>query len=146
LGIVPGANRPIIIVEAVNVDITSDPKQAGGEARLIQVATGLIASVGPEVSVDQICAASGLSKGAFYHHFRSKRELMLRVVAELCAGPPLAAAVWLRLLPLARRDPVVAALLARHLGWQDGEPTARLASALAIGNEVARTLGRRRAA
>src|SRR5512144_2636319 len=31
-------------------------------------------------SVDDICAEAGISKGAFYHHFKSKQELFLALL------------------------------------------------------------------
>lgn len=36
-----------------------------------------------DITVDMICAACGLSKGAFYHHFSSKEELMLQHFLQL---------------------------------------------------------------
>lgn len=36
-----------------------------------------------EVAVEDVCAAAGLGKGSFYHHFRSKDELFLHVVGLL---------------------------------------------------------------
>jgi AcrR family transcriptional regulator len=35
------------------------------------------------VSIDQICEACGISKGGFYHHFKSKSELFLQGVSSL---------------------------------------------------------------
>lgn len=43
---------------------------------LMEAAFGLVRRQGlAATSVDQICAAAGVSKGAFFHHFRSKDEL-----------------------------------------------------------------------
>ncbi|MBK9928116.1 MAG: TetR/AcrR family transcriptional regulator [Anaerolineales bacterium] len=33
-----------------------------------------------KASVDDICAEAGISKGAFYHHFKSKQELFLAIL------------------------------------------------------------------
>ena len=33
-----------------------------------------------KASVDEICAEAGISKGAFYHHFKSKQELFLALM------------------------------------------------------------------
>lgn len=33
-----------------------------------------------KASVDEICGEAGISKGAFYHHFRSKQELFLALL------------------------------------------------------------------
>jgi TetR/AcrR family transcriptional repressor of nem operon len=44
--------------------------------RLLNAALGLIRSKGYEAaSVDELCRAAGVTKGAFFHHFRSKEEL-----------------------------------------------------------------------
>lgn len=43
---------------------------------LMEAAFGLVRRQGlSATSVDEICAAAGVSKGAFFHHFRSKEEL-----------------------------------------------------------------------
>lgn len=43
---------------------------------LMEAAFGLVRRQGlAATSVDEICAAAGVSKGAFFHHFRSKDEL-----------------------------------------------------------------------
>ncbi|MBA4225445.1 MAG: TetR/AcrR family transcriptional regulator [Hyphomonas sp.] len=43
---------------------------------LMEAAFGLVRQQGlSATSVDEICAAAGVSKGAFFHHFRSKEEL-----------------------------------------------------------------------
>jgi TetR/AcrR family transcriptional repressor of nem operon len=44
--------------------------------RLLDAALGLIRTRGYEATtVDELCAAAGVTKGAFFHHFRSKEEL-----------------------------------------------------------------------
>ncbi len=43
---------------------------------LMEAAFGLVRQKGLNAtSVDEICAAAGVSKGAFFHHFKSKEEL-----------------------------------------------------------------------
>lgn len=43
---------------------------------LMEAAFGLVRRQGlSATSVDEICAAAGVSKGAFFHHFKSKEEL-----------------------------------------------------------------------
>ncbi|HRK69481.1 MAG TPA: TetR family transcriptional regulator, partial [Hyphomonas sp.] len=43
---------------------------------LMQAAFGLVRTKGlAATSVDDICAAAGASKGAFFHHFKSKDDL-----------------------------------------------------------------------
>ena len=37
-------------------------------------------------SVDEICQAAGISKGAFYHHFPSKQQLFLSIIEDWLRG------------------------------------------------------------
>lgn len=49
--------------------------------RIIESAIKLFSNRGyNKASVDDICAEAGISKGAFYHHFRSKQELFLALL------------------------------------------------------------------
>lgn len=49
--------------------------------RIVEVAKGLFNRRGfSEVSIDQIMAEAGLTRGGFYHHFRSKEELFAAAV------------------------------------------------------------------
>lgn len=44
--------------------------------KLLNAALGLVRTAGYEAtSVDDLCRAAGVSKGAFFHHFKSKEEL-----------------------------------------------------------------------
>lgn len=55
--------------------------------RLIRTAERLIGLYGYEnVSVDQIVAECGIAKGTFYHHFKSKDELMARICSSIYDG------------------------------------------------------------
>jgi AcrR family transcriptional regulator len=50
-------------------------------ARIIDSAVKLFSSRGfNAASVDDICVAAGISKGAFYHHFESKQALFLALL------------------------------------------------------------------
>lgn len=52
-------------------------------AHILEAALRRFASVGySAASVDDICAAAGVSKGAFYHHFPSKQALFLELLNE----------------------------------------------------------------
>lgn len=53
-------------------------RKANAQTRdnLMEAAFGLVRQKGlSATSVDEICAAAGVSKGAFFHHFKSKEEL-----------------------------------------------------------------------
>src|ERR1043165_5961926 len=50
-------------------------------ARIVESAIKLFSSRGYNTaSVDEICEAAGISKGAFYHHFESKQALFLALL------------------------------------------------------------------
>ncbi|MEP7349879.1 MAG: TetR/AcrR family transcriptional regulator [Sphingorhabdus sp.] len=49
---------------------------AGARAKLLDAALGIIRTKGfSATSVDELCAAAGVTKGAFFHHFQSKEAL-----------------------------------------------------------------------
>ena len=65
------------------LDLAS-PTTAPGRQRLIDVAAEEIYRAGFQAaSVGDILKSCGLSKGAFYHHFQSKKELGLAVLDEV---------------------------------------------------------------
>src|SRR5262250_729657 len=50
--------------------------QPDARTRLLDAAMGVIRAQGySATTVDDICRAAGLTKGAFFHHFRSKEDL-----------------------------------------------------------------------
>lgn len=52
-------------------------------AQILQAAAEQFRRLGYEASsVDEICAAAGVSKGAFYHHFPSKQALFLALLQD----------------------------------------------------------------
>jgi AcrR family transcriptional regulator len=75
----------------------------GVRERLIEVGARLVRDVGPELSVDRICEEAACSKGAFYHHFRNKRDFLRSCLAGLGTAA-LAPEVLLRILPYLRQD------------------------------------------
>ena len=53
-----------------------DPLES--RARLLDAAIGAIRAKGYDATtLDDVCAAAGLTKGAFFHHFRSKEDLAI---------------------------------------------------------------------
>lgn len=54
-------------------------KQASREA-LIQSAMDLMPEKGIDVSLDELCAHAGYTRGAFYVHFKNRDELTLEVI------------------------------------------------------------------
>lgn len=57
-------------------------KQASREA-LIDAAMALFPSAGLDVSLDELCAHAGYTRGAFYVHFRNRDELLLEVMTRV---------------------------------------------------------------
>lgn len=56
-------------------------------SRILEAALRLFSQSGYEAaSVDDICAAAGVSKGAFYHHFPTKQAVFLQLLDNWLAG------------------------------------------------------------
>lgn len=60
-------------------------KQETREA-LVKAATGLFAEKGIDVSLDDICAHAGYTRGAFYVHFKNRDELAAEVMRRVGSG------------------------------------------------------------
>jgi TetR/AcrR family transcriptional repressor of uid operon len=64
-------------------------KHASQETRRAQILTAAISCLADKgyhgTSIDDIAALTGLSKGAIYHHFESKREILLALFEEWSA-------------------------------------------------------------
>lgn len=53
------------------------------QSKLLKAARSLMLSKGyPATTVDEICEAAGLTKGSFYHYFKTKEELGLAAVED----------------------------------------------------------------
>ena len=90
------------------------PRRAKPRARedLLQASFALIRERGySRTSVDELCAAAGVSKGAFFHHFRSKDAL---AVAALDRWSEVSTALFQAAPYHEHRDP-----LDRVLGYLD---------------------------
>ena len=78
IGLAPRARPRVIKAPAVR------------RAELVDIAQGLFLAKGYErTTINDVIDAAGLSKGAFYHHFRAKEDL-LEAIAERYAGQALA--------------------------------------------------------
>ena len=56
------------------------PQKADARSRLLDAALMIIRSKGySATTVDELCAAAGVTKGAFFHHFKSKHALGVAV-------------------------------------------------------------------
>lgn len=104
---------------------------------LVRVAA-VLRRYGPEVSTDLICAELGISKGGLYHHFASKRELMLAALRETSVSRRMPTEDLVRLLPAAARDPDVQRLVGRAQGPMAFTPDALIEEALQLGKDLAR--------
>jgi TetR/AcrR family transcriptional regulator, transcriptional repressor for nem operon len=63
--------------------MTATTSQSDARTRLLDAAIDVIRAQGySATTVDDICRAAGLTKGAFFHHFRSKEDLAVTAAAH----------------------------------------------------------------
>src|SRR6478752_2341926 len=62
------------------------PPGTDAKTKLLDAAMAMIRTQGyAATSVDELCRAAGVTKGAFFHHFRSKEELAVAAAAHFGA-------------------------------------------------------------
>lgn len=94
------------------MDPRSPHAQHDSKTRFLDTALQVIRTKGYEATtIDDICRAAGLTKGSFFHHFRSKEELALAAADHFAA---MAAGLFKSAPYHAPADP-----LARVLGYVD---------------------------
>lgn len=63
-----------------------DARPLDARGRLLDAALAVIRRQGfAATSVDQLCRTAGVTKGAFFHHFRSKEDLGVAAAGHFCA-------------------------------------------------------------
>ena len=67
----------------MNAAHTRSPAERDGRSRLLDAAMQMIREKGySATTVDDICGAAGVTKGAFFHHFKSKEDLGVAATAH----------------------------------------------------------------
>lgn len=78
-------------------DAPSTPRRAQIQAAVLRATEELLADGAPfaELNVEKIATAAGISRTAFYFYFRDKRELLMRLTADVSDALFEAAEVWI---------------------------------------------------
>ena len=81
----PTLNNRSELIVPLTAELPSNTK-----TNLLEAALAVVRAKGySATTVDDICQAAGVSKGAFFHHFKSKEELAIEAVRV--SGTPRAA-------------------------------------------------------
>lgn len=103
-------------------------------ARIVQSAQRLFNRYGfAEVSIDDIMAEAGLTRGGFYNHFGNKEELYAAVVAQILEGTP--AGLW----SCDRVEDAIPAFVAAYLSQSHLDNREKCCSLMALPSDVARS-------
>jgi len=132
------ANRPVGLTNysaPVNVsDVVTDTRE-----KLISAAMPLMLRQGySATAIDSICGEAGVSKGAFYHSFRSKEDLAIAALESFFRrGLEALRAIDVSDAPAVERLPLFVERLADRAEalWEDGCLIGGLASEMALAND-----------
>jgi len=70
----------------VGIDVTKIQAQHESKTKILDAALQVIRATGySATTIDDICLAAGLTKGSFFHHFKSKEELALAAAGHFAA-------------------------------------------------------------
>lgn len=95
------------------------------KARILDTTQELVLAKGfAATSLDDIISATGLTKGAFFHHFRSKADLGRQLIERFAESDLAAFAEWSRQADALAEDPYQALLLFLKMfeDWLDNLP------------------------
>jgi TetR/AcrR family transcriptional repressor of nem operon len=66
--------------------MAKSPTQHASKTKILDAAVQLIRAKGySAMTIDDVCLAAGLTKGSFFHHFKSKEELALAAAGHFAA-------------------------------------------------------------
>lgn len=102
--------------------------------RIVEAAQRLFNRYGfAEVSIDDVMAEAGLTRGGFYNHFGNKEELYAAVVAQILDGTP--AGLW----SFERAEDAIPAFVAAYLSQAHLDNRKKCCSLMALPSDVSRS-------